>query len=304
MQISIFPKAKAHPRNKEEKVKNSKFASSPHKPSIAEFDNVDELIELITKNAWSPMVFETYRREADFLKTDLIAFDIDDGMTIEEAEEVVEKLELSALCMPSVSHTRDHHKFRLIFPLSKTIRDMDEYKETYMKLAEFFPVDPQCKDGCRFYYGSTDKDGFWLDGDFYAPVKPQEKISETFDRDKFTDSIEVGEEVEEVVKALYGKEKDKIPEQIDYFIKNAHTGLQGTWHTCANSFIFTLGLLDIPFERVSAVFESLAPEALDQHDEYLLERAYNDGQNKREEEVKIDRREKRRQNRGSRRRQR
>ena len=304
MQLSIFPKSKPHPKNKDEKIKNSKFASSPHKPTIVEFDTEDELINIITKFAWSPMVFETYRREADFLRTDVIAFDIDDGMTIEEAEIVVDKLELAALCMPSTSHSDKHHKFRLVFPLSRTIIDMDEYKETYMKLAEYFPVDPQCKDGCRFYFGSTDNDGFWTDGNLYTPVKPRKKLSETFDRSKLTENIVVGEDVEEIVETLYGKPKEKIPEQIDYFIRNAHTGLQGTWHTCSNSFIFTLGLLNIPFERVSAVFESLAPEALDDHDEYLLERAYNDGQSKREDEVKVDRREKRRQNRGSRRRQR
>jgi len=302
VQVSIFKKAKAHPKSKEEKIKNSKYASSPYMPEIVEFDNEDGLIELITHYSWSPMVFETYRRESDFVKTDLIAFDIDDGMTIDEAEKVVEELELAALCMPSTSHTEEHHKFRLIFPLSRSIQSIDEYKETYAKLAEYFPVDPQCKDACRFYFGSTDDDGFWIEGKLYTPVKPKPKLSESFDRSRYTDTIEVGEEVEDVVKALYGEDRDKIPEQVDYFIRNAHTGLSGYWHNSANSFVFTLALQDVPFERVAAVFEELAPEPLDDHDEYLLERSYADGQSKREDIEKVDRKEKRSNNRRSRRR--
>lgn len=304
MQLSVFPRAKAHPKSKEEKVKNSKYASSPYKPETVLFDNEDELINIITKMAWSPMVFETYRRESDFIKTDLIAFDIDEGMTIDEAYNVVEELGLAALCMPSTSHTDEHHKFRLIFPLSRSINNIDEYKETYLKLAEYFPVDPQCKDACRFYFGSTDIDGFWIDGELFTPIKPKPKLSETFDRSSYTESIEVGEDVEDVVRVLYEEDKEKIPEQVDFFIRNAHTGLQGHWHNAANSFIFTLGLQNVPFERVAAVFEELAPEPLDAHDEYLLERSYKDGQSKREDEEKIDKRTERRQNRRERRRRR
>jgi hypothetical protein len=293
VQVSIFPKAKAHPKSKKEKVENSKYASSPFIPEVISFNNEEELMEVITKYAWSPMVFETYRRESDFIKTDLIAFDIDEGMTIDEAEQVVESLGLAALCMPSTSHSEKHHKFRLIFPLSRAIHNIDEYKETYMKLAEHFPVDPQCKDACRFYFGSTDEDGFWIDGELYTPVKPKSKLSEKFDRTKYADNIEVGEDIKEVVEFLYGTGKEKIPEQIDYFIKEAHTGLPGHWHNSANSFIFTLALQNVEFEKIAAVFEQLAPEALDAHDEYLLERAYKDGQSKREDENKKEIKQKR-----------
>lgn len=304
MKISIFPKAKPHPKSKEEKTKNSKFASSPYMPQEREFFNEEELMDLVCEYAWSPMIYENYRRESDFISTDIIAFDIDDGMTIDEAEKVVERLELAALCLPSTSHTDEHHKFRLIFPLSRSIHDIDEYRESYMKLAENFPVDPQCKDACRFYFASTDNDGFWIEGDLYTPVKPKPKLSESFDRSKYSDTIEVGEEVEDVVRALYGEDRDKIPEQVDYFIRNAHTGLAGMWHNSANSFIFTLALQNVPFERVAAVFEELAPEPLDDHDEYLLERSYADGQSKREDIEKVDKRRKRRDNRRGRRRRR
>jgi len=292
IKLSIFPKAKAHPKSKEEKVKNARFASSPYNPKTISFDNENELIEIITKYAWSPLIFENYRRESDFIKTDLIAFDIDDGMTIDEAEKIVEKLELCALCMPSTSHSEVHHKFRLIFPLSRAIYDIDEYKETYMKLAEYFPVDSQCKDLARFYYGSTMDDGFWIDGNLYTPIKPKPELSDTFNKLSYSDTIEVGEDVEDIVKALYGEVREKIPEQVDFFIREANTGLPGVWHNSANSFIFTLALQNVPFQNIAAVFEELAPESLDAHDEDLLERAYKDGQEKRKEEEKVQNRPK------------
>lgn len=216
-------------------------------------------------------------------------------MTIDEAEAIIEDMEVACLCMPSTSHTEEHHRFRLIFPLSRSIRDKDEYKETMMKLGERFPYDSSClSDTARFYYGSTDDDGFWIEGDLYTPVKPKKALSESFDRSRYTDTIEVGEDIEDVVRALYGGNKDKIPEQVDFFIKEAHTGIKGGWYNAANSFLFTLGLQRIPFEKVAAVFEELAPDPLDSRDEYMLERSYNDGYEKSEELRKEDGRKNRR----------
>lgn len=294
MKLSIFPKCKALPKSKEEKQKNARFTSRPHLPEIVEFKNEDDLIDIITNYSWSPFVFEDFRRQDGFIFTDLAVFDIDDGMTIDQAEKVIEELDITCLCMPSTSHTEDHHRFRLIFPLSKSIRDKDEYKETMMKLGEYFKYDPSClTDTARFYYGSTDEDGFFISGELYTPVKPKPKLSEKFDRTKYADNIEVGEDIKEIVEFLYGTGKEKIPEQIDYFIKEAHTGLPGHWHNSANSFIFTLALQNVEFEKIAAVFEQLAPEALDAHDEYLLERAYKDGQSKREDENKKEIKQKR-----------
>jgi hypothetical protein len=284
IKLSIFPKAASHPRSKKDKMKNSKLVSFPNEAVSVNFKSENDLIDIVTKNAWSPFIFEKYRRLSDFISTDLIAFDIDEGMTIDEAEKVVERLNLSALCLPSPSHTEENHRFRLIFPLSKSIRDIDIFKETYAQLAENFPVDPQCKDACRFYFGSTIDDGFWIEGELYQPIIPKSELNNrTFDINKYKETALVLEDTKDIVNALYGQDKEKIPEQIDFFIRNAHTGLNGLWWTSSNSFLFTLGLQKIPFEKVSAVYESLAPEELDDNDLYLLENSYKDGYNKSEE---------------------
>jgi hypothetical protein len=64
---------------------------------------------------------------------------------------------------------------------------------------------------------------------------------------------------------------------VEYFIKNAHTGLSGNWWVSANKFIFILGLQGVEFERVTNVFEHLAPESLDSKDHYLLDRSHREG---------------------------
>lgn len=300
MKLSIFPKCKALPKSKEEKQKYARYTSRPHMPEIFEVNTENDLIEIVTNYSWSPFLFEDFRRQDGFISTDFAVFDIDEGMRIEEAEKIIEDMEVACLCLPSTSHSEKNHRFRLIFPLSKSIKDKEEYVETMMKLGESFPYDSNClTDIARFYYGSTMQDGFWIEGNLYTPVKPVPKLSESFDQSRYTDKIIVGKDVEDVVKALYGEEKEKIPEQVDYFIREAHTGISGGWHNASNSFIFTLALQNVEYERVAAVFEELAPEPLDAHDEYLLERAYSDGKKKRQEEEIINKKLKKRNSRSS-----
>jgi hypothetical protein len=285
LKLTIFKDGDPHPKSKEEKMFNSKFASFPFEAIFVKVKNEDELVDLICNNIWSPFTFEKYRRQDDFISTDIIAFDIDDGMSIEEAEEMVEKLELTALCLPSTSHTPENHRFRLIFPLSITIFDPEIFKATYAKLAENFTVDPQCKDYARFYFGSNMSDGFWIEGDLLSPelaVKPQDKAME---RCGVKDDVDVGEDLEELVEYLYGEKRAKIPEQVAFFLENAHTGLSGLWHTKMNSFVFTLGLTDVNFDAIVNVVNKIAPNDLDDHDDYLLDRAYRDGQRKRNDDL-------------------
>ena len=96
--------------------------------------------------------------------------------------------------------------------------------------------------------------------------------------------VKVGETIEELTEALYGTEREEVPEQVAYWLENAHTGLPNNWHNTCNSAIFTLALQGVEYEKVEAVFRSIAPEELDAHDEYLLDRAYSDGVEARDEE--------------------
>lgn len=283
MKLSVFPKAKALPDSGEEKNKEAKYTSRPHLPEVREFDTEDDLIDLITSYAWSPFIFNGYRRDENFVSTDLLVFDIDDEMTIEEAEEVIQELKVTCLCLPTTSHTEDHHKFRLIFPLAKTITDPDIFKATYHKYAQYFPVDPACKDTARFYFGSTDDDGFFYDYDLLEPsTRKLKKASQRgYDR---RDVVEVGQNIEELIIELYGEPRDKVPEPIAYFLENAPEPdrLAGQWFHSSNSFLFTCGLLNLEQERIERVFFSLYP--YEELTEKKVAKMIEDGYNAREEE--------------------
>ena len=91
MKLSIFPKCKALP-SKEEKGSEARFTSKPYFPEVVEFTTDEDLIEIICNNAWSPSIFQEFRRQDGFLSTDLIVLDIDDKMTIPEAEKVAQDI--------------------------------------------------------------------------------------------------------------------------------------------------------------------------------------------------------------------
>ncbi len=124
MKLSIFPKAEALPKSKEEKSRQAWYTSKPHLPEIINVSTDQELIDVICSSAWSPSIFDGFRNQNNFISTDFMVLDIDENMTIEEAEKVVHELDVCCLCIPSTSFTSDHHKFRLIFPLSRAITNL------------------------------------------------------------------------------------------------------------------------------------------------------------------------------------
>lgn len=281
LKLSIFKKAKALPEGSSEKNKEARFTSKPYKPEVVTVTNEDDLIDVICNSAWSPSLFDGYRNQSNFISTDFIVLDIDEGMTINKAEDIVKSLNVSCLCLPSTSHKEDWHRFRLIFPLSISISNKDSFIATMDKMYEVFPMaDKSCRtDTARFFFGARMVDGFWHEADLLEPVKPKplEPNKGSYRDFDSVDRVTVTEDIEDVVEALYGAKRERIPEGVDYFIKNAHTGLPGEWWISANKFLFILGLQGVDYDRVAKVFEYLAPEPLDSKDIYLLDRSHREG---------------------------
>jgi hypothetical protein len=282
MKLSIFPKSKALP-SKDEKGKEARFTSKPYLPEILEFATHEDLIEVICNHAWSPFIFEEYRSQDGFCSADVLAFDIDNGQTIEEAEAMVHKLDIAALCIPSTSHTDDAHRFRLIFPLAKTITKADAYKATYSKVAEYFSVDPACKDVARFFFGGKLVDGFWYEGKLLEPVKPVRVVKAAVERYNSREAVVVGDSIEELVVALFGESRTKIPDCVAHFLENAPDNLDGQWYNSSNSFLFTCGLMGLEKDRITDVFFSLYPH--EELTEKKVDAMIEDGVNAREEEI-------------------
>jgi hypothetical protein len=280
MQISIFTNTNIKINSKEDKQKLAKLASSPNIPVIKTITTEDDLLEIVTTYAWSPFIFEGVRNRENFVRTDWMVLDIDDGMSIKEAETQIHLMDVCAMVVPTVSHTEELNKFRVIFPLARSIYKEEEYAQTWEFLQKTFPsIDTNCRDTARWYVASTTVDGFWNEGSkllepvFVANKKDmlREKLS------KMGELVDVSEGTKKIVKQIYGEDKTKISRVVSYFIENAHTGLPGEWICSLNSFSFLLAIQGIHDNIIWDLCEQLSPEPLDKRDNQTIERALKDG---------------------------
>lgn len=277
MKISIYKEANYVPKTKQEKIQLAFKTSSPNVPSILEVANEEELIAAISSYAWSPSIFLGVRLDENFISTDFMALDIDDGMTIAQAEARVQKLGLCALCLPSPSHTQEVNKFRLVFPMAKTIFNHKDFDATWDWLLEKFPeLDKQCSDEARWYAASKLEDGFWQDGDFLLPQKAKEEEKE-LDYSREQNLVTVPEDIKEQIKLLYGQEREQVSESVSFFLENAYTGLSGCWTNSLNACVFSLALSGVDDILIEEVMEQIAPEPLTKSDLYQIKRAIRDG---------------------------
>lgn len=281
MRLSIYPKVNFLPKNKDEKALQSKLASNPNLPQVLEINTDEDLINAVTSYGWSPSIFSGVRHNDNFISTDFMSLDIDSGLRIEDAEKRVQSLGLACLCLPSPSHTEAAHRFRLIFPLAKTILTQDDFDTTWDFLQKQFPeLDAQCSDYARWYAPSKMEAGFWQDGEFLVPKKAPQKEAAIYNLKET--QVEVPEELGEIVKLLYGKDRDTIPEAVEFFLTNAHTGLSGLWINSLNSCVFSLALSGVDDTIIEEVIAKVSPEALDNKDLYQIKRSIRDGKKARE----------------------
>lgn len=115
----------------------------------------EQLAEHVARgHAFSFQFAESYRKSENFLCSDIIAADIDDGMTLEEAMNDSFILDNACLLYTTASHTPEEHRFRLIFQLPHTITDADQMRSLLRGLVRKFPADKANTDPARQFYGS------------------------------------------------------------------------------------------------------------------------------------------------------
>lgn len=114
--------------------------------------NKDIFIDMITTQAWSPIVWRGgVRKEKNFLKAYFAVIDVDNGMSLKEA--INEKFaDFDCLIGTTKSHGIKGDRFRVIFRLEKPIYDVNVWRATHEGLIEMFGADKSCKDGARWYY--------------------------------------------------------------------------------------------------------------------------------------------------------
>lgn len=272
MKISVFTQI-GLPKNKEEKRVLSKFSSYPHLPEEERVNNLDTLIHITTNWGWSPFTFKGHRKQDNFLSCDFAVLDIDDSLTIEDAKKRVKELNYLCICMPTASHTKELNKFRLIFPLSKSIKESRRINSTMRLLFNAFPeADRSClNDTSRFYFPcKKSDDGFihrtsnLLMPQRFVPMKAKPKKNGVTTQ---------SDEVQKYSKTLFG-EITYLPDFVVHFMENAHSGLPGVWNSTLNRVAFTLALKGANLETIVEFFENHAPEELDDNDMTTINSAF------------------------------
>ena len=140
------------------KISTSKQTTHGFNPK--EVGSVKELADLITKSNWSNATYNGgHRITKNFEEAHTIAFDIDDGLTIEEAKERVK--EYKHIIAPSRSHQIEKggktvDRFRIVLFLQEPITNAKDYVQTWYDNIHMFPeADQQCKDAARLWYPSS-----------------------------------------------------------------------------------------------------------------------------------------------------
>lgn len=277
MRITIFPKANPHPKTREEKQQQGKYTSSPVKGEVVNIQDENDLVDRICNNAWSPSVFREFRRNDDFMSTDFVVLDIDGGLTLADAEKRCDELKFCYLMLPTPSYTDELQKYRIIIPLLEPITNRETFDSTLNWFLDKFPeADQKCKDYARFFFGCTyPEKGVWADGTLFSPIKP--RFSSVELQAYSSNLVDVaGYEDLSVLEKLYGEVPKQIPSKVDYFLKNAHTGLEGHWTLTLNDFVFTLGLQGVDEAVIVSVVEELAPHDIDKTDNRTINIALRD----------------------------
>lgn len=142
--ISIYPEPGRHAR-----------ANLFIPQNIPKFSMIREQVSRFT---WSPIIYkENTRKQANFLKSVIIALDFDDGeMTLAQAVD-------NYFC--DVRHiigtTRSHQlekngiicdRFRVILQLERPVTTAREYRWQMKCAVKKYPIDPQATDAARLFY--------------------------------------------------------------------------------------------------------------------------------------------------------
>ena len=126
--------------------------------------SASQFIELIKNGyAFTAQFRDNKRKTENFLQTNFIAVDIDNGMTLDEAlnNSFIKKNALFIYTTPS--HSRELNRFRIVFQTPEIIIKSDKWKKALQGIGRKLGGDPAIKDGARLFYGFTDADVYQFD---------------------------------------------------------------------------------------------------------------------------------------------
>ncbi len=116
--------------------------------------SITELAELVRNGVAYCAQLSGPRKAANFLACDVASVDVDDGMTLDEAfaTEIVRRH--ASLTYTTARHADDHHRFRIVFVLPRTIEDAKEMAAVNRSLQLRLSGDPSAVDATRISFGN------------------------------------------------------------------------------------------------------------------------------------------------------
>ncbi len=145
-----------------------KDEKTPRVLGTKECASLQEVAEVAAVNAWCPAVFsDGYRHKESFAQEDLLTYDVDDGLAVDEAVRRCKGAGVEATILLSRNHQKEKRgkvedRFRVILPLERQISSVAEHAATWKHWAkELFSdeagkllVDTKAKDPARFFNAS------------------------------------------------------------------------------------------------------------------------------------------------------
>lgn len=119
---------------------------------------IEELATALSNGATFKPALLNGSKSADFISQQLFALDFDENTTVNEELNRCKELNINPVFgYTSFSHTKEHHKFRLVFCADRVITNMDERNKVQHTLMELFiNVDIKCKDISRLFFGGRE----------------------------------------------------------------------------------------------------------------------------------------------------
>ena len=117
---------------------------------------VEELAEVVKMGfAVSYQFIGGERKTSNFLATDIVEVDVDGGRTLQEALDDSFVKNYCEFLYTTPSHSLDHHRFRLVFSLPRTISNHNEIRAIATSLTRRLGGDMAATDAARLFYGSS-----------------------------------------------------------------------------------------------------------------------------------------------------
>lgn len=115
------------------------------------------LISRPQAHSWSGGIFQKSISNDDWIESSMIGMDFDKGeISLEEVYKKFKELGIVPnLHYDTFGTSPELHKFRIVFFFDNPINDINFYNKIMIRLENIFPIDTNCKNPSRIFYGGT-----------------------------------------------------------------------------------------------------------------------------------------------------